>query len=819
MLNVTHEVIDNALAANKVMTPTFKTRRATFALNKKRLTRNLKKDAQIENFHTVYNNFDENVNIKCSSGFFLNVIGPGFLELAKQASDPANPLVIDGLKLQCNNERASLDNCNLLVNMIYNFTVSDPANSSILGSVRVHVHVTTKLVQLQGAKVIRGTKAPVWFHQNVLKDTLKREAEKRKAEIDNTNREVLEIDSSPCKNCNKTVNSEKDKAFQCISCSKIYHKKCTNQKSLRSRTQPKDWKCSSCDTPSTNSRKRRIGIDEGSLSPPPSKVLAVGISTPTSTPLSMSSASSNATEIIEVESSRSPGLASFAQSRSENNFLVSQPSGSITSSIHAPDYASVSMSIPSTNSPVTIQPALTLQPHISSSLLNVDAHPYLPVPAPLSVVTSTAVTFTSTSASSVSSLCSTSSAVRAPALSSLIPPVTSVKVTPAKRTSKSTKTKPTLATDPQEFEKENLRIERDTCRLKLTENDNKIKDLKEQLDIYIARCSLLEKKRNDDAYDKLTKTTDPVHLPSQGPCKVLEHVNPPKILSSPSSSALESLVNLEVLKVVKANTDATNSPSKEVANFQAELLHLETRLNSKFDQLKTDMNNLFINKCIQCSNSVSSRTETPPSSSEVSRTVSATPTPFLFSFPPPPIKETKTCSSQTDPIPPTRNNVTRRPTPTQIGRKSILGSPPPPPTQSVRAPRPLFTSVLGKPPLEPRKIGTIPCLSSEFIRVHGRTTSENIKNVKMKKKKPTNQKQKTKPHVKTAVLVDFNKETDKVNIVPTHSILNIQNSRRRPEILSSHDLIDLDSPEVSNQFGDPLSEDTSYCNLLDNLNW
>ena len=89
----------------------------------------------------------------------------------------------------------------------------------------------------------------------------------------------------------------------------------------------------------------------------------------------------------------------------------------------------------------------------------------------------------------------------------------------------------------------------------------------------------------------------------------------------------------------------------------------------------------------------------------------------------------------------------------------------------------------------------------------------------MKKKKPTNQKQKTKPHVKTAVLVDFNKETDKVNIVPTHSILNIQNSRKRPEILSSHDLIDLDSPEVSNQFGDPLSEDTSYCNLLDNLNW
>ena len=165
MLTVSHDVIDKALVAeNQVKTPSFKTRRATFALNKKKLTRNLKKDAQIENYQTVYNNFDENVNIKCSSGFFLEVIGPGFLELAKQASNPSNPLLIDGLAIQCTNERASLDNCNLLVNMIYSFNISDPSDSNVLGSVRVHVHVTTKLVQLQGAKVIRGCKAPVWFH-------------------------------------------------------------------------------------------------------------------------------------------------------------------------------------------------------------------------------------------------------------------------------------------------------------------------------------------------------------------------------------------------------------------------------------------------------------------------------------------------------------------------------------------------------------------------------------------------------------------------------------------------------------------------------
>ena len=143
-------------------TPTYKTRRATFALNKKKLTKNLKKDALINTFDTVYNNFDENVNIKCSSGFFLEVIGPGFLQLAKQASDASKPLIVDDIAINCTNERASLDNCDLLLNIIYFFNLCDPSDlKTVLASVTVHVHVTTKLVQLQGSKVIKGSKAPV----------------------------------------------------------------------------------------------------------------------------------------------------------------------------------------------------------------------------------------------------------------------------------------------------------------------------------------------------------------------------------------------------------------------------------------------------------------------------------------------------------------------------------------------------------------------------------------------------------------------------------------------------------------------------------
>ena len=395
------------------------------------------------------------------------------------------------------------------------------------------------------------------------------------------------------------------------------------------------------------------------------------------------------------------------------------------------------------------------------------------------------------------------------------------------RASKSTKSKPTIATDPKDFEMENLRIERDTCKLKLTENDNKIKDLKEQLDIYIARCSLLEKKRNDEAYEKLTNTTEPVqpvHQPVLGPRQVPEYAPPSQISSSPSSSALETLVNLEVLKVAKATSTATNPPT-DVASIQEQLLRLESRLTSQIEQIKTDMNKLFTNNCLQYPSSVSSQTEAPSSSSEASGTIS--PLPSLFPFPPPPIKETKNCSSQTVSLTSTRTNVTpvltrsHNPGSASIRRKSILGSPPQPPSQSVRAPRPVAPSLLGKPPLKPRKIGSIPCLSPEFILAHGRTTSENVKDVRNKKRKPTNQKQtkKGKPqHVKTAVLVDLNIESENIHTDPTHSTLNIKNSGRSSENTFFPDLIDLDSPEVSNKFGDPLNEDTSYFNIIDNLN-
>ena len=181
----------------------FDTRHAAFALNCTKQLKNLRKDAIIEDFDIVINNHEENVNVKCSSGFYLKVASPALLSLANQTVE--KPLELCNLKIKCCNSKISLDTANLLINSTYSFDLADNSNL-VLGRVTVHCHVTTKVVQLQGSKLVEGEKAPVWFLNNVLKNTFQRESSAKSTEINQINQEILRTDSSeiPCKLCYKT---------------------------------------------------------------------------------------------------------------------------------------------------------------------------------------------------------------------------------------------------------------------------------------------------------------------------------------------------------------------------------------------------------------------------------------------------------------------------------------------------------------------------------------------------------------------------------------------------------------------------------------
>ena len=154
-------VISNKTQYCVDQTRKYNTRHTGYSLNQSKQTTNLIKDATENNYDLVVNNHDENVNVKCSSGFYLEVANPALLFLAKQSSDISSTLIIDKVIIRCTNSRASLDNCSLLVNLTYFFDLCDSMNGDVLGSVTIHCHITTKLVQIQGSKLVGGSKAPV----------------------------------------------------------------------------------------------------------------------------------------------------------------------------------------------------------------------------------------------------------------------------------------------------------------------------------------------------------------------------------------------------------------------------------------------------------------------------------------------------------------------------------------------------------------------------------------------------------------------------------------------------------------------------------
>ena len=86
----------------------------------------------------------------------------------------------------------------------------------------------------------------------------------------------------------------------------------------------------------------------------------------------------------------------------------------------------------------------------------------------------------------------TSSTMSSPAASSS-PSIVSTVVQTLKPKVKMKSKKPTLALSPDDFEKENLRVERDACRMKLAAQDVEMKELKDKVKILATRCDLFEK--------------------------------------------------------------------------------------------------------------------------------------------------------------------------------------------------------------------------------------------------------------------------------------------------------------------------------------
>ena len=102
------------------------------------------------------------------------------------------------------------------------------------------------------------------------------------------------------------------------------------------------------------------------------------------------------------------------------------------------------------------------------------------------------------------------------------------------------------------------------------------------IDIFSARCSLLEQKRNKYASNSATADV-PVTLPSIA----RESEHPPVHLepSRTSSSPLESLINLEVLKAIKEHTMTANkdAPKDDTSKENKMILEKVNEISNKIE--------------------------------------------------------------------------------------------------------------------------------------------------------------------------------------------------------------------------------------------
>ena len=222
----------DVLTPNVPPDPTLANRQASFTLNQNLQVEKLVADAVISDCAFTANNSDQNVGIQCSSGFYQNVAKPAFSTLSIGFSHRTGTHHVT-----CSNIVPSYDYRGVEFNRIFWFSITDSTGTR--ASVTVHLHHSTRLVQVQGSAVMHdGHVAAVWFVKNLLLDLFLKLGKARGHDIAAFNQAVLSehfkssgkksIPSETCDHCKKPL-KKPAKPLKCFACKSVFHTTCHKQ--------------------------------------------------------------------------------------------------------------------------------------------------------------------------------------------------------------------------------------------------------------------------------------------------------------------------------------------------------------------------------------------------------------------------------------------------------------------------------------------------------------------------------------------------------------------------------------------------------------
>ena len=199
----------------------------------------IRKDAKIDDFVVNVNNADENCTIKCSSGFYIQVAKSCFTTL-----DTTTVFSFSNVSISISKVTISRDLKGSEANRLLHFNFAHQKEN--LGGVAVHLYHSTRTIQVQGSHPMPGgSKAALWFVNNVVIKKFKEQAKSKKYAIRNFNETVQrsnspfniqEPPSNSCHSC-KLVFNLKSKPSYCTICSNYLHKTCLKDHNKTCKTQ------------------------------------------------------------------------------------------------------------------------------------------------------------------------------------------------------------------------------------------------------------------------------------------------------------------------------------------------------------------------------------------------------------------------------------------------------------------------------------------------------------------------------------------------------------------------------------------------------
>ena len=277
------------------------TRSATFSFNQDKQTEKIRNDASICDYEVTINNNDQNGTIKCSTGFYIQVARASFVTLDKHSMFTRGKVAITVDNITLTFDQKGTESTRLIY-----FSFKSDLKS--IGGVTVHLHHSTRTIQVQGSHIMPdSTRAALWFVNNTILVRFKEQSKAKNYAVKACNDSILKStrnkhveprsnfnSGNACFACNSIFNTQ-SKPSRCEVCSKYFHK----------------TSCLKEHTKVCNTGKRNKNIDNNSLKDsaarinetPPGSTSDPSSSIPSSTSSSICGLRTTLTYVPELKSS------------------------------------------------------------------------------------------------------------------------------------------------------------------------------------------------------------------------------------------------------------------------------------------------------------------------------------------------------------------------------------------------------------------------------------------------------------------------------------------------------------------------------------